>query len=146
MALVAHLQAPPPSAWAPTGGCHRHAGQTALAAVSRTAWLGDTWSSPASHHPAVTSAQSSKPAGPAMPRHPGHPGSVGRVVVHERTWLRRRGAVQDPVAAGAGEPVPLPVAAQPQLEPAAGQAVAPGAHRALAGEPLERGPSLGDVG
>src|SRR5512133_4090513 len=55
-------------------------------------------------------------------------------------------AVQDPVAAGAGEPVPLPVAAQPQLEPAAGQAVAPGAQRALAGEPLERGPSLGDVG
>jgi len=35
MTLVAHLQAPPPSAWAPTGGCHCHAGQTALAAGRR---------------------------------------------------------------------------------------------------------------
>jgi hypothetical protein len=55
-------------------------------------------------------------------------------------------AVQDPVAAGADEPVPLPVAAQPKLEPAASEAVAPGAHRTLAGEPVERGPSLGEVG
>jgi len=51
-------------------------------ALSRTAWPGNAWSSPASHHPAVTSAQSSRPAGPAMPRHPGYPGSSGRVVVH----------------------------------------------------------------
>ena len=35
MALVAYLQAPPPSAWAPTGDAHRHADRTALAAGRR---------------------------------------------------------------------------------------------------------------
>jgi hypothetical protein len=111
MALVAYLQAAtaerlgfdrwmaivtlagPP--WPPDGATSpsRCSPPPTAPAFSTTAWPGNTWSSPASYHPAVTSAQSSRPAGPAMPRHPGHPGSAGRVVVHERTWLRRRGAV-----------------------------------------------------
>src|SRR6266508_5199208 len=54
--------------------------------------------------------------------------------------------IQDPLAAGAKEPIPQPIAAQPKLEPAASQAVAPCAHRTLAGGPVERGPPLGEVG